>query len=151
MLPGDEPPFLSGVGLLIVSVVDYRNTTIGKTIEFSVGIACTMGRNPAPPLPAARAAGTPFVVNPSAPKSRSRAVGIWGMPKEQGSLDYRITEESVSSQCDIDGQLGAHHDSAAEIRMAAHGGRHVELLRLPRDDLEVHDLLQQQSRLPAVS
>jgi hypothetical protein len=49
-----------------------------------------------------------FVVNlpVSSEISVKGGKGIWGMPKEQGSLDYRITEESVSSQYDIDGQLG---------------------------------------------
>jgi len=114
MLPGDElHPFrLWSKSLLIVSVMDYRNTTIGKYIEFSVGIACTMGRNPAPRLlpgllPGLFGTGQ-FVVNlpVSSEISVKGGKGIWGMPKEQGSLDYRITEESVSSQYDIDGQLG---------------------------------------------
>src|SRR5437660_7077525 len=50
LLPGNEVhPFrLWNKGLLVVTVVDYRETVIGKYIEFSVAIACTHGRRPAP-------------------------------------------------------------------------------------------------------
>ena len=34
--------------------------------------------------------------------------GIWGMPKHQANLDFTITSSSVSSQYDVDGQLGAY-------------------------------------------
>ena len=37
-------------GVLLVAVIDYQQTTIGKYIEFSIGIACTHGAEPAPPL-----------------------------------------------------------------------------------------------------
>jgi hypothetical protein len=33
--------------------------------------------------------------------------GIWGMPKHQANLDFVITPTTVSSQYDVDGQLGA--------------------------------------------
>ncbi len=31
--------------------------------------------------------------------------GIWGMPKHQGNLDFIITDDTVSSQYDLDGQF----------------------------------------------
>jgi hypothetical protein len=37
-------------GLLLITVIDYRETVIGKYIEFSVAIACTRSRRPPPPL-----------------------------------------------------------------------------------------------------
>ena len=36
--------------LLIVTVIDYRDTSIGKYIEFSLALACTHGPRPAPRL-----------------------------------------------------------------------------------------------------
>src|SRR5580704_4664109 len=52
LLPGNElHPFrLWKRGLLVITVVDYRHTTIGKYIEFSIAIACTHGPKPAPRL-----------------------------------------------------------------------------------------------------
>src|SRR5437868_12128101 len=52
MLPGTElHPFRwRGRGLLVVTVVDYRVTSIGQYIEYSIAIACTHGRQPAPAL-----------------------------------------------------------------------------------------------------
>jgi hypothetical protein len=113
-LPGNElfPVRLWSSGLLIVSVMDYRVTTIGRYIEYSVGIACTKGRRRAPRLLSALLPGLfgtgQFVVNlaVSSEISVKGGKGIWGMPKEQGSLDYRISDDTVSSQYDIDGQLG---------------------------------------------
>jgi hypothetical protein len=113
-LPGNElfPVRLWNSGLMIVSVMDYRVTTIGKYIEFSVAIACTKGSRQAPRLLPAVLPGVfgtgQFVVNlpVSSEISVKGGKGIWGMPKEQGSLDYRITDDTVSSQYDIEGQLG---------------------------------------------
>jgi len=114
LLPGNElhPVRLWNKGLLIVSVMDYRDTSIGKYIEFSVAIACTMGRNPAPRLlpgllPKLFRTGQFVLELPvSSEISVKGGKGIWGMPKHPGSMDYQITEETVSSQYDIDGQLG---------------------------------------------
>src|SRR5512141_2072269 len=52
LLPGKEihPLRLWKKGLLVVSVIDYRVTDIGKYIEFSIAIACTHGLQPAPRL-----------------------------------------------------------------------------------------------------
>ena len=52
MLPGNELHVFKwrGKALLMITVVDYRVTSIGKYIEFSIAIACTHGPRPAPPL-----------------------------------------------------------------------------------------------------
>lgn len=98
-------------GLLIVSVMDYRDTTIGKYVEFSVGIACTHGRRPAPAfLPAlfGKLFGTgQYVIElpVSSEISVKGGKGIWGMPKHQASLSYEVGQESVTSQYDLDGQF----------------------------------------------
>lgn len=31
--------------------------------------------------------------------------GIWGMPKHQGNLDFKISDKTISSQYDLDGKL----------------------------------------------
>ena len=51
LMPGNElHPFrLWNKALLVISVMDYRITDIGKYIEFSIAIACTHGSRPAPP------------------------------------------------------------------------------------------------------
>jgi hypothetical protein len=113
-LPGNElfPLRLWNSGLLIVSVMDYRVTTIGQYIEFSVAIACTRGARQAPrllPVALQGLFGTgQFVVDlpVSSEISVKGGKGIWGMPKERKSIDYRITDQTVSSQYDVDGQLG---------------------------------------------
>src|SRR6516164_5029459 len=48
ILPGDVHPFrLWNRGLLVVTVIDYRATDIGRYIEYSLAIACTKGARPA--------------------------------------------------------------------------------------------------------
>ena len=113
LLPGNEvhPFLLWRKGLLVVSVIDYRITGIGKYIEFSIAIACTHGSRPAPALlPAVfqKLYGTgQYVLDlpVSTEVSVKGGKGIWGMPKHQANLDYVITEKTVSSQYDLDGQL----------------------------------------------
>ncbi len=113
LLPGNEihPLRLWNKGLLVVSVIDYRHTTIGKYIEFSVAIACTHGSKPAPRLfpalfPDHYGTGQ-FVVD--LPVSTEISVkggkGIWGMPKHQANLNYIVGDDWVSSQYDLDGKL----------------------------------------------
>ena len=114
LLPGDEVHplrLLAGRGVLVIAVIDYKVTVIGKYIEFSVGIACTHGRRPAPPLLPAlfqRLFGTGQYVY-DLPVSSEISVkggkGIWGMPKHQANLDFIVGERTVSSQYDKDGQL----------------------------------------------
>ena len=45
LIPGNEiyPVRLWNAGLLVVSVIDYLETNIGRYIEFSIAIACTHG------------------------------------------------------------------------------------------------------------
>src|SRR5690606_7863388 len=49
LLPGNElhPMRLFGRGVLLIAVIDYRQTNIGKYIEYSIGIGCTRGHRPA--------------------------------------------------------------------------------------------------------
>lgn len=114
LIPGNEVhPFrLWKRGLLVITVVDYLKTNIGKYIEFSIAIACTHGARPAPPLLPAifqKHYGIgQFVYD--LPVSTEISVkggkGIWGMPKHQANLNYIIGQDKVSSQYDLDGQLG---------------------------------------------
>ncbi len=116
LLPGDEvhPLRVWGErGLLLISVVDYRSTNIGRYIEFSVAIACTHGERPAPALTPAlplaqRLYGTgQYVIDlpVSSEVSVKGGKGIWGMPKHQANLDFAIAPRKVWSQYDLDGQL----------------------------------------------
>jgi hypothetical protein len=113
LMPGNElhPLRLFGKGLLIITVVDYRVTDIGKYIEYSIAIACTHGRRPAPPiLPLVfmKSFGVGqyvFDLPVSTEVSVKGGKGIWGMPKHQASLDFLVGDEWVSSQYDLDGQL----------------------------------------------
>ena len=113
LIPGNEiyPFRLWRRGVLAITVVDYQITDIGKYIEFSIALACTHGATPAPRLLPGllmRHYGTgQFVYD--LPVSTEISVkggkGIWGMPKHQANLDFVITDETVSSQYDLDGQL----------------------------------------------
>jgi hypothetical protein len=114
LIPGNDvyPLRLWNKGLLVVTVVNYVQTVIGKYIEYSIAIACTHGRKPAPRLLPGlfwEKYGTgQYVVD--LPVSTEISVkggkGIWGMPKHQANLDFIITDKTVSSQYDKDGQLG---------------------------------------------
>lgn len=112
LLPGREifPLRLwNNRGVLMIVVINYLQTTIGKYVEFSVGIACTHGSRPAPPLlPAALMSlyGTGqyvFDLPVSSEVSVKGGKGIWGMPKHQANLDFRIDEGTVSSMYSLDG------------------------------------------------
>lgn len=106
ILPGTElrPFSLGGKGLLVVTVVNYRSTDIGKYIEYSLAIAVTHGSRPAPPLLPLVFQKTfglgQYVVD--LPVSTEISVkggkGIWGMPKHQASLDFVVTDTAVSAQ-----------------------------------------------------
>jgi len=113
LLPGNEiyPLRLWNKGILVITVIDYRDTVIGKYIEYSIAIACTHGPKPAPRLLPAllmNAYGTGQYVY-DLPVSSEISVkggkGIWGMPKHQGNLDFVITDKTVSAQYDKDGQF----------------------------------------------
>lgn len=117
-LPGNElHPFrLWHRGLLIVTVIDYRDTSIGKYIEFSLAIACTHGSRPAPPLLPALFMGLfdtgqyVYDLPVSTEISVKGGKGIWGMPKHQASLDFLIKDQVVSSQYNLDGQMAVRID-----------------------------------------
>ena len=113
LLPGNEiyPMRLWNKGVLVITVIDYRDTVIGKYIEYSIAIACTHGPRPAPRLLPALLMnnyGTGQYVY-DLPVSSEISVkggkGIWGMPKHQGNLDFVITDKTVSAQYDKDGQF----------------------------------------------
>ncbi|MDQ1356385.1 MAG: hypothetical protein QOG44_758 [Acidimicrobiaceae bacterium] len=114
LMPGNElHPFRlpNGKGLLVITVIDYRNTNIGKYIEYSIAIACTHGAKPAPTLLALLRQSHYGVgqyvydLPVSTEISVKGGKGIWGMPKHQANLDFRIDSRWVSSQYDLDDQL----------------------------------------------
>jgi Acetoacetate decarboxylase (ADC) len=113
LLPGNElhPARIFGKGVLLLTVVNYRSTDIGRYVEYIIAIACTRGPRPAPPL-------MPFVMRRffgfggyvhDMPVSTEISVkggkGIWGTPKVQANLDFHVTESTITSQYDLDGTL----------------------------------------------
>ncbi|MEO8620526.1 MAG: acetoacetate decarboxylase family protein [bacterium] len=116
LLPGNElHPFkLGGRGLLVFTVVDYRETNIGKYVEYSIAIAVTHGAKPAPAFLPLLFQKTfelgqyVFDLPVSSEISVKGGKGIWGMPKHQANLDFIITDTTVSSQYDLDGQLAVN-------------------------------------------
>lgn len=114
LLPGSEVhPFKlwNGKGILLITVINYLETDIGKYIEFSIAIACTHGKKPAPRLIPGlfrKWYGTgQYVVDlpVSSEVSVKGGKGIWGMPKHQANLSFSISEKYVSSQYEKDGQF----------------------------------------------
>jgi hypothetical protein len=113
LMPCDEvhPLQLWSRGLLVLTIIDYRITDIGKYIEYSIAIACTHGARPAPRLLPGllmKTYGTgQYVLDlpVSSEISVKGGKGIWGMPKHQANLDFMIGERWVSSQYDLDGQM----------------------------------------------
>ena len=113
LLPGNElhPLRWGGRGVLLVTVIDYRHTNIGRYVEYSIGIACTRGARRWPlPLAAlfARWSGMgQYVLDlpVSSEVSVKGGKGIWGMPKHQANLDFEIGDRSVRSRYDLDGQM----------------------------------------------
>ena len=113
ILPSEIHPLRlwNGKGLLLISVINYLETNIGKYIEYSIGIPCTKGLKPAPRLIPAlfqKIFNTgQYVID--LPVSTEISVkggkGIWGMPKHIGNLNFRMTEDFVTSQYDMDGKL----------------------------------------------
>jgi hypothetical protein len=132
LLPGGEVHPLrlpGGRGVLVVTVIDYRATDIGTYVEFSVALACTFGRRPAPPLPGAlpwlSGAGQYVLDLPvSTEVSVKGGKGIWGMPKHRAPLDFVLLPgagpvppggevaagATVSSRYDHDGRLAVQVD-----------------------------------------
>lgn len=113
LMPGHEihPLRLWKNAFLVITVINYQVTVIGKYIEFSIAIACTHGSKPAPrllPFLFMKHYGTgQFVYD--LPVSTEISVkggkGIWGMPKHKANLNFLVNENTASSQYDLDGQL----------------------------------------------
>lgn len=116
LLPGEElhPLLLWKKALLVITVLDYRKTSIGSYIEYSIAIACTHSAKPAPPLLPVLfsehydVGQYVFDLPVSTEISVKGGKGIWGMPKHQASLNFRVTDKKVSSQYDLDGQLASY-------------------------------------------
>lgn len=100
LLPGQElrPIRLPGHrAVLMITVIDYTSTNIGRYIEFSIAIGVVHQR---------RHIGQYVYDLPvSTEISVKGGKGIWGMPKHQANLDFRVDRRQVSSQYDLDGQL----------------------------------------------
>jgi len=114
ILPGNDlHPFRlwNGKGILLITVINYLETSIGKYIEFSIAIACTRGQKRAPRmLPGIfmKWFGTgQYVIDlpVSSEVSVKGGKGIWGMPKHQANIDFNISDEVVSSHYEKDGKL----------------------------------------------
>jgi hypothetical protein len=115
--PGDVHPFrLWNRGVLVVTVINYRETDIGAYIEYSLAIACTKGANPAPRLlPGVLISyfGTGqyvFDLPVSSEVSVKGGKGIWGMPKHKANLDFVTGKKWASSQYDLDGRMVSRFD-----------------------------------------
>lgn len=97
--------------LLVVTVINYRETTIGKYVEYSIAIACTYSKKASPRLlpallPGFYKAGQYVIDLPvSSEISVKGGKGIWGMPKHQANLDFKVGDGIASSQYDLDGKL----------------------------------------------
>jgi len=114
LLPGEELHLVRLPGrraLLLVTVIDYRTTDIGSYVEFSIGLATTQGHRPRPLLPSvvlqklSRVGQYVWDLPVSSVVSVKGGKGIWGMPKHQANLDFRVDEREMSSQYDLDGTL----------------------------------------------
>jgi len=114
LLPGRE---LAPVRLprnrsvLVVTVIDYRTTDIGRYVEYSIALACYHKRAGEGLLRTLLSEGTSTVgqyvwdLPVSSRVSVKGGKGIWGMPKHQANLDFRVQPHEMSSQYDLDGQL----------------------------------------------
>ena len=114
LVPGEELHLVRLPGrraLLLVTVINYRTTDIGAYVEFSIALACTRGHRPKPLVPSVllqRWSGVGQYVwdlPVSSLISVKGGKGIWGMPKHQANLDFRVDEREMSSQYDLDGML----------------------------------------------
>ena len=114
MLPGNELHLLrlpNGRAVLFVTVILYETTDIGSYVEYSIALACTHGARSWPLVPAvllAKWSGLgQFVwdLPVSSKISVKGGKGIWGMPKHQANLDFRVSDTQMSSQYDLDGQF----------------------------------------------
>jgi hypothetical protein len=114
LLPGEELRAIGlpgGRGLLLITVIDYRTTDIGAYVEYSIAIGCMhrrAGDGMLRTLLGERMSAIGQYVwdlPVSSLISVKGGKGIWGMPKHQANLDFRVTDDEMSSQYDLDGQL----------------------------------------------
>jgi hypothetical protein len=114
LLPGNElhaVKYFNGKAIFMVTVINYLKTNIGKYIEYSIALACTRGARPAPRmLPAVFMKyfhTGQFILD--LPVSTDISVkggkGIWGMPKHKANLDFKIGDNQVSAQYELDGKF----------------------------------------------
>jgi Acetoacetate decarboxylase (ADC) len=107
--PSVSPVRLGRKSLLIVTVVNYQATVIGRYIEFSVALSCARRSSDPPPLlpfllPGPFRFGQWVVDLPvSTEISVKGGKGIWGMPKHQANLDFEISDAAASSWYEKDG------------------------------------------------
>ena len=113
LLPGNgiTPIRYKDTALLVVTVINYLDTVIGKYVEYSIAIACNHNVSPGkfrlPGLFSKKINLGQYVIDlpVSSEVSVKGGKGIWGMPKHQARLDFNITDSKVSSQYDLDNQL----------------------------------------------
>lgn len=114
LLPGNEIHALrlpNGKATLLITVINYIDTSIGKYIEYSIAIGCTHGSKPAPRIMNAmmlKTYGTgQYILDlpVSSEVSVKGGKGIWGMPKHKANLDFKVTDTKVTSQYEKDGQF----------------------------------------------
>jgi Acetoacetate decarboxylase (ADC) len=113
LMPSEIHPvrLLNGKAVFMVTIIDYRKTSIGKYIEYSLALACTRGAKPAPKLLPAifmkyfKTGQFILDLPVSSEISVKGGKGIWGMPKHKANLDFIITDDLVTSQYEKDGQF----------------------------------------------
>ncbi|MTI23158.1 acetoacetate decarboxylase [Fulvivirga sp. RKSG066] len=114
LLPGNELHALklpNGKAVLLITVINYVNTSIGKYIEYSIAIGCTHGSKPAPRIfnvAMMKKYGTgQYILDlpVSSEVSVKGGKGIWGMPKHKANLDFKDNGDVVSSQYEKDGKF----------------------------------------------
>lgn len=113
LLPGNELFVLRWLdkALLLLNVIDYQDTTIGKYIEFSVGIGCTRVSGGKELLATSLLTGKfdfgQYVLD--LPVSTEISVkggrGIWGMPKCQANLSFAVDDQFARAQYEKDSRL----------------------------------------------
>ena len=114
LLPGNEIHAMklpNGRAALMITIINYLDTSIGKYIEYSIAIACTHGAKPVPRILNTLLLGHygtgQYILDlpVSSEISVKGGKGIWGMPKHKANLDFKVTEDKVTSQYEKDGQF----------------------------------------------
>jgi len=134
--PSVVPARLWQQSLLVITVVNYQETVIGKYIEFSIALTCARRDSTPPRLLPFVAPGLfdfgQYVLD--LPVSTEISVkggkGIWGMPKHQANLDFVVEDTKLSSQYDLDGLLAAYVEIARpggwRVPVSAAGANYCE-------------------------